>query len=278
MPFTPSHAVVALPFVRTPLVPAAIAVGSMAPDLPLFVRASPLGYGRTHDLAWLPATIVLALILLLAWRCALRPAARELAPCWLAARLPQAWDRGFAGALRDTLGIRSLRVPGRPQRWSVSWPALTLLLASLAIGVVSHIAWDLFTHEDRWGVEALPVLDDEWGALPGFKWLQHGSSFVGLVILGVWALVWLRRRDAAASAPRLLPSWVRWVWWGSLPVTLVVAWATGLAALGPFDAEFTPAHLGYRVLPGACAVWAAATLVLAATVQVLRGRGVAVRR
>ena len=38
MPFTPSHAVVALPFVRTPLVPAAIAVGAMAPDLPLFVR------------------------------------------------------------------------------------------------------------------------------------------------------------------------------------------------------------------------------------------------
>ena len=38
MPFTPSHAVVALPFLRTPLVPAAIAVGAMTPDLPLFVR------------------------------------------------------------------------------------------------------------------------------------------------------------------------------------------------------------------------------------------------
>ena len=33
MPFTPSHAVVALPFIRSPLVPAAIAVGAMTPDL-----------------------------------------------------------------------------------------------------------------------------------------------------------------------------------------------------------------------------------------------------
>ena len=57
MPFTPSHAVVALPFLRTPLVPAAIAVGAMAPDLPLFLRGMPLHYGLTHSLAWLPLTI-----------------------------------------------------------------------------------------------------------------------------------------------------------------------------------------------------------------------------
>ncbi|WP_262927685.1 DUF4184 family protein [Microbacterium sp. NIBRBAC000506063] len=48
MPFTPSHAVVALPFVRTPLLPAAIAVGAMAPDLPLFLRGTPLTYQVTH--------------------------------------------------------------------------------------------------------------------------------------------------------------------------------------------------------------------------------------
>ena len=59
MPFTPSHAVVALPFVRTPLVPAAIAIGAMTPDLPLFVRALPLDYGVTHSLGWLPATILM---------------------------------------------------------------------------------------------------------------------------------------------------------------------------------------------------------------------------
>lgn len=40
MPFTPSHAIVALPFVRSPLAPAAVAVGAMAPDLPLFTRGA----------------------------------------------------------------------------------------------------------------------------------------------------------------------------------------------------------------------------------------------
>ena len=74
MPFTPSHAVVALPFLRTPLVPAAIAVGAMSPDLPLFLRGMPLHYGMTHSLVWLPLTIADALVLLLVWRCLLRPA------------------------------------------------------------------------------------------------------------------------------------------------------------------------------------------------------------
>ena len=118
MPFTPSHAVVALPFVRTPLVPAAIAVGSMAPDLPLFVRGLPLHYGRTHDLSWLPATLLLALALLLVWRCVLRPASRELSPTWLARRLPRDWDRGAVGALDAALGVTAVRSPGRRQRWS----------------------------------------------------------------------------------------------------------------------------------------------------------------
>ena len=75
MPFTPSHAVLALPFVRTPLAPAAVAVGAMTPDLPLFVRGLPVTYGLTHDLRWLPVTAMLALALLLLWRALLRPAA-----------------------------------------------------------------------------------------------------------------------------------------------------------------------------------------------------------
>lgn len=271
MPFTPSHAVVALPFVRTPLVPAAIAIGAMAPDLPLFVRGMPLHYGRTHDLAWLPATVLLALALLLVWRAVLRPGVRELSPAWLAARLPAGWDRGASGAVRDTLAIAAVRQQGRPQRWRVAWGGMLLLLASLVIGVVSHIVWDLFTHDARWGVAAVPALDEQWGPLLGYKWLQHASSVFGLVVIGVWAVVRLAKRDAEASVRRVLPDAVRWLWWISLPAALVVAWIAGLATLGPLDAEFTAAHLAYRVLPPACALWGAMTLVLCVVVQRLRG-------
>jgi hypothetical protein len=271
MPFTPSHAVVALPFVRTPLVPAAVAVGAMAPDLPLFVRASPLGYGRTHDPAWIAATVLLALGLLLVWRCVLRPAVRELAPAPLGDRLPAEWDAGAAAALRST--FTQSHGGGRGERSARRSPVLPvlLLLASLAVGVASHIAWDLFTHEGRWGTTAFPALEAGWGPLPGYKWLQHGSSVVGLVILAVWGGLWLARRPVAASVPRILPPIVRWIWWLSLPTVLAVAWLSGLAAMGPFDEAFTPQHLAYRVLPPACAVWGMLTIALAVTVQVMRG-------
>lgn len=255
MPFTPSHAVVALPFLRTPLVPAAIAIGAMTPDLPLFVRFGVPPYAVTHDLVALPLILALALLLLLVWRCMLRPAARELAPVALARRLPVAWDGGPRANLRETFP---------------SMAGVLLLFASLAIGVASHILWDLFTHEGRWGSEALPILAEEWGPLPGFRWLQHGSSLIGLVVLGVWAIVWLRDRADVASVDRILPGWARWSWWASLPLILIGAWVYGLVAYGALDADWTAAHLAYRVLPPACATWGILTLGLCLAVQIMR--------
>ena len=86
MPFTPSHAVVALPFVRTPLLPAAIAIGAMTPDLPLFLRGTPLSYQATHTNVALSTAIEFVLLVL--WYAPLRPAVRELAPLAVARRLP----------------------------------------------------------------------------------------------------------------------------------------------------------------------------------------------
>lgn len=144
MPFTPSHAVVALPFLRTPLIPAAIAVGAMTPDLPMYVRGLPLTYSRTHDLAWLPVTVLVAALLLVVWRGLLRPVASELTPAWVARRLPVGWEAGARDSVRETFGMARgvAPTPGR---------SVGLLAISLTLGVVSHIVWDLFTHEGRWG-------------------------------------------------------------------------------------------------------------------------------
>ena len=258
MPFTPSHAVVALPFVRTPLIPAAIAIGAMTPDLPLFVRGAGLGYGFTHAWANLLWTGLIAFALFLIWRVLLRPAAGELAPAFVAARLPREWEQKSWTAARQAIGAGASR--GYP----------LLLAASLLIGVASHILWDLFTHDGRWGSQILPVLNAQWGPLPGFKWLQHGSSAIGLIIIGIWMLVWLRRRTPRADVARLLPGWVRVAWWLSLPGVLVVAWITGMVGFGPFTDEFTVQHLAYRVLPPACAVWGVLTAVLCVMVGVRR--------
>jgi len=264
MPFTPSHAVVALPFVRTPLVPAAIAVGAMTPDLPLFLRGTPLTYATTHSWSGLAITVLVAFTLLLVWRCVLRPAVRELSPGWLAARLPAEWDMAARPAARDAIGL----LPGSPR--GRGYPLL--LLVSLLLGVLSHIAWDAFTHEGRWGVTLFPALDAEWGPFTGYKWLQYLSGVVGLAIIGVGALLWLRHHRAGDPGSRVVPAAVRWGWWLSLPVVLIAAWGIGLVAYGPITEEFTPQHLAYRVLPPACGLWGALTLALAVVVQLLRRR------
>lgn len=263
MPFTPSHAVVALAVVRTPLVPAAVAVGAMAPDLPLFARGIGISYAQTHAYPWL--TVAIAGVLLLAWWLLLRPAVRELAPDWLAGRLPSTWDATGGGALRT---VR----PGSGRGRSAAVTVL-LVVVSLVLGVLSHIAWDAFTHEGRWGVELVPALAERWGPFHGYRWFQYASSGLGLLGLAVAGAFWLRKRSSV-PVRRVLPGAVRVVWWVSLPVALVVAWLIGLAAYGPLTVEWTAQHVAYRVLPPACAIWGVVTLALCVVVQVARRRAV----
>lgn len=255
MPFTPSHAIVALPFVRTPLVPAAIAIGAMTPDLPLFVRGVGLNYMFTHTPGNVVWTALLAFVLFLIWRVVLRPSVPELAPLWLARRLPAEWNDDGVVAAGRAVGVGQRR-------------AYPLLLAfSLALGVLSHIVWDLFTHEGRWGVEIFPALDEMWGPLLGYKWLQYGSSVLGLAGVGLWAALRLRRSVSRPDAAQRVPRAIRVAWWLSLPVILVAAWLVGLAVYGPLTGAFTAQHLAYVVLPPACALWGAITLVLCVIVS-----------
>lgn len=260
MPFTPSHAVLALPFIRTPLVPAAIAIGAMTPDLPLFLLGFGVSYGFTHAYANVLWTVVIAFGLFLVWRVVLRPAASALSPSWLSRRLPSHWDESAADAASEAVGIGQRR------------SYVPLLILSLLLGVISHILWDGFTHAGRLGIEVLPALSEHWGPLQGFKWLQHGSSVVGLVIIGIWAVLRLRRSALHGERERILPRWGRTVWWMSLPAILVAAWVIGYLAYGPFTAEFTLQHLAYRVLPSACGIWAMLTLALCVVIAIAEGR------
>ena len=266
MPFTPAHAVVALPFVRTPLLPAAIAVGAMAPDLPLFVRGGPLSYQTTHTNVAVSTAV--AAVLLACWYVLLRPAVRELSPTWLARRLPGEWDATGAAVWR------SIRAPHRGARtavWGAPLVRVVTIVVSLVLGVLSHIVWDAFTHEGRWGTGLVPALAEPWGPLPGIKWLQYGSSLIGLGILAVCAIVWLRGRPAGPLA-RVMLSWVRGLWWVSLPVALAIAWGIGLLLSGPITPTWTVQHLAYRVLPPACGAWGLLTLVLCLIIVVRRRR------
>lgn len=213
MPFTPSHAIVALPFIRTPIPAGAVAVGAMAPDLPLFFPwVAP--YAVTHGFpGLLLVSLPIAVVLYAVWRVAIRPAASALLlPEGLRARMPWAWDR---------VGVDQSGRPEGPVR-----SAMFVVVAAL-IGVVTQVFWDLFTHPDRLGSEWFPVLGEPWGPVDGTTWLQHGFSVLGLAGIAVWAVLALRRAGVVhRSDPR------------SVGVVRVAAWVlAGLLLVGSFTAH-----------------------------------------
>ncbi len=180
------------------------------------MRGTPIDYELTHDPLWLPVTVLVALLLLLVWRTLLRPAARELAPRAVAARLPARWDEGAGRGLRETFASRGGLDP--------SAAGTMLLVAGLSIGVASHLVWDGLTHGERWGVAVFPVLAEAWGPWPGYRWLQHSSSVVGLAALVGAAVLWLAGRAAEPeTVHHVLPLGLRLAWTVSLPLIVVAA-------------------------------------------------------
>lgn len=254
MPFTPAHAVVALPFVRTRLPIAAIAVGAMTPDVPLFFRVG-IPYALTHE--WIGVLIVdlpLALALLLVWRIILRPATPQLVPRWFADRCPPSWSDSASG-WRETWGAH-----GEAARVRVG--VIGLLVLSLLIGISSHLIWDAFTHEGRWGSDVLPVLTGEFAGVPLVTWLQHVSSVVGLGAIAV-ALALVVRRTPPTPPPSVAPTWVRVVTAAMLPASLCAAgilvavvaggpaitgWTVYLSRVGTIGAGIFLASLGVIAL------------------------------
>lgn len=260
MPFTPSHAVVALPFVRTRMIPAAIAIGAMTPDLPLYIRGTPVTYAFTHSLGNIVWTTAIAAGLFLLWRVLFRPALPDLMPRAVRERLPASWRMSPAAAVRDAVGKT------RPRAH------LPILVLSLALGVATHIVWDSFTHKGRAGVSLLPFLTEMWGPVPGFTWVQHGSSIISLLLIAGWAALWLSRRVPEPAGKRAVPAVLAAAWAVALPLILIAALIVGFFQRGPFTAAFTPQHLAYAVLPQACAVWAVITVAVCLVILIVRAR------
>jgi hypothetical protein len=203
VPFTLSHAVVALPFLRSRLPAAGIAAGAVAPDLPLYV---PVGvtYGTTHE-AWAAPTVdvLLALVLLLLWTVVLRPALAAVLPPAVAERTPAGWDRPT--------------VP-RPT------PAL---LGAIALGALTHVVWDAFTHPGRWGTVLLPGLDRTVAGVPLASWGQYAGSVLGLLLLAAWGWRRLARQERRPRSV-VLPTAAR----RAVAAIAVVALLTGAGLTG----------------------------------------------
>ena len=201
MPYTAVHVLVALPFARRDALPSlpqdvrrwalpALVAGSTVPDVPTFVDvlwpgADELGH-LTHGLpAALTLDVGLALAFAALWVGVVGPAVLGALPRRSPAPPGGELDRAASGRGRAA-GV------------------LTVLMFAVA-GILTHLAWDDVTHLRGSAVQAWDVLREPLAGRPLYKYLQHGSSALGMLAL-VAAVVWWWRRAQPVPAPQHLRS------------------------------------------------------------------------
>lgn len=186
MPLTFAHPAAVLPLMRGPFVPMALVAGTLAPDVPYFLRALriPVGaqswwepfFNATTTHGW-PGAVMVGIPLALVVHLALVPCAR-----------PVRW----ALPADPAVGV-SPRGPGLPWLGSV--------VLSLALGLLTHVVWDWSTADDGWVVRNLAALSTDVEPVALARTLQHVSTAVGLAVLVVVAWrhrgTWLTTSDPA---------------------------------------------------------------------------------
>jgi hypothetical protein len=234
MPYAFAHPAAVIPLHRLLgryAVPSALALGSVVPDawylLPFLAR------GDTHGawgLVWfcLPA----GLFAYAAFHLVFKAPVLALLPPAIAGRLCAYACRGL---------------PSAP------WPSV---LACLALGSATHVAWDALTHRGALTI-AFPALESAirigpYSVFP-YQVLQHASTLLGAAFLAGWIALKLR---AVPAAPLHRPSV------GSLPRVALLA-VIGVAASLSFAGTLLEASFTYTRIEEARTALRAAALIAA---------------
>ncbi len=187
MPFTPTHILAIVPIGHLwprKLAFSALVIGSMVPDWPLFIPIGP-SYPVTHSFIGLViACIPLGLAIYLFFQSVLKQPLFEL--------LPQPLRQ-------QTIHLAAPCIPSRMQQW------IEVVIA-IAIGALTHIVWDAFSHQGKWGTQLIPALNHTVLAIagqpiPGYKLVQYGSTAIGLPLLLACLLVWFRTTPLRTTPP-----------------------------------------------------------------------------
>lgn len=197
MPLTFAHPAAVLPLMRRPFDALALVCGAMAPDIPYFVRSTPLpvtaqswyepftNATTSHSIAGLlSVTLPLALAMYLVLAAA-RPAA-----VWLTRS-----GSGFIAPLSG--GGAPDQTDGAASRLTARW---AWIAASLLVGALTHLIWDSFTNSDgplATRVDALNdtvLLDMTWARV-----MQQASTIIGLAVLAIF--LWRRRGQLVDPDP-----------------------------------------------------------------------------
>jgi hypothetical protein len=242
VPFTLSHPAAVLPLLRSPLLPSALVAGSVAPDLPSYLPL-PVHPAQTHALPTAAGTdLVLGVALLVVFHLLLRAPLVALAPEGLRRRLP------------DHIRLRRSAIP--------------VVVASVALGAATHLAWDACTQVDGAAVQAIPLL---WTTVVGphrlFNVVGYASSAGGLVTLGWWTHRWYRRTPPTQTSPPGLAGFARRCVLTGMAIAATLG--ASLAATRP-QAQVSGYDLVRALLLGAGSVAALAVGCYAVAWQALR--------
>lgn len=217
MPFTISHAAAVLPLRGAGLSASALIIGSLAPDVPLFLPFLPVSVEQTHTAGGLlSADLVVGAVMFLVWHGFLARPALWFAPTGLRARIGASARPG----LRQRVGGAR---------------AVGLVALSLVLGAATHQFWDLFTHEGTLVTGRYGLLDATAWGMPLPEVLQYGSSVAGLLVVGGWFVRWWRAapvQPVLAAPPRLgrysVRAWVVGMAFAGVPIALALAgWEQG---------------------------------------------------
>jgi hypothetical protein len=170
MPFTPAHASIVLPFLKSDhryISATGLVIGSIAPDFEYFLRMSARGNAGHTFWGLFYFDVPIAFVLALLFHLLVKRNFLNNLPRFLQTRFQWLLPFDFIAHLR---------------KYPVAF------ITSAWLGAASHIFWDNFTHGDGFFVREVPLLKGLYLYVFGVKYpvwfvLQHVSTLVGLVIL-----------------------------------------------------------------------------------------------
>ena len=183
MPFTLSHAAAALPLRRFKPIWPALVIGTFAPDLQYFIQLTDEDRSGHHYPDVLLFTLPVALLVLWLFESVVKGPAIEL--------LPSGWQR----RLHDKTAPLSFR----------GWRQFGSIVFWIAVGTLTHLVWDQFTHPYTRLAAYWPLLKTRitvplWHPMSLAGLLQDASSIFGLLALCVWCAAWYRRTPAVRTS------------------------------------------------------------------------------
>ena len=166
MPFTFAHPAVVLPIKKKwpeHFNLTALILGSMAPDFEYFVKMrieSKIGHSFIGFLLFnLPLVIGISLVF------------HYLIKNTFILHLPEKINSLIKQKENNTL----------PHQYWIKW--CFIFICSAIIGMFSHTLWDSFTHEKGYFVLLFPILKARVINIPIYKFLQHGGTFIGFLVI-----------------------------------------------------------------------------------------------